>query len=83
VSGQVHVQGTSSTDSTTWFDVKTNQLERMMTVDNTDQTTTFVGIPGLPSPPPTQGPQLPPGMQGLFGPQHIVGRQTFQLDLVS
>ncbi len=85
VSGQVHIQGTSSTDSTTWFDVKTGQVEKLTTVDNTDQTTTFVGISGLPSPPTTQGPQseLPPGTQGLLGPQHFVGRQTLQLELVS
>ena len=84
VSGQVHIQGMSSTDSTTWFDVKTDQVEKMTTVDNTDQTTTFVGISG-PSPSTTQGPvsQLPLGPQGLLGPQHFAGRQTLQLDLVS
>jgi hypothetical protein len=80
--GQVHIQGTSSTDSTTWFDMRTDQVERMTTVDNTDQTTTFVGTSGLPSPPVTQGP-LPPVPQGLLGPQHFRGRQTLQLDLVS
>ncbi len=79
VNGQVHIQGTSSTSSTTWFDMKTDQVERMTTVDNTDQTTTFVGISGLSSPPTTQG-ALPPE---LVGPQHFTGRQTLQLDLVS
>jgi hypothetical protein len=85
VGGQVHVQGTSSTKSTTWFDVKTDQVERMMAIDTMDQTTTFVGITGLPSPPTTQGPpgQVPPGTPGFPGPEHFVGSQTFQLDLVS
>lgn len=91
IGGQVRIQGTSSTDSTTWFDVKTDQIERMTTVDNTDQTTTFVGITGLPSPQIPQGlpspfPSVPPGVfgpQGLFGPQHFTGRQTLELDLVS
>ncbi len=82
VSGQIHIQGTSSTDSTTWFDMKTDQVERMTTVDTTDQTTTFVGISGLPSPPATRG-AVPPDLQGLLGPQHFTGRQTLQLDLVS
>lgn len=85
VSGQVHIQGTSSTDSTTWFDVKTDQVERITTVDNTDQTTTFVGISGLPSPPVMQGApsSLPSVPQALLGPQHFTGRQTLQLDLLS
>lgn len=85
ISGQVHIQGTTSTDSTTWFDVKTDQVERMTTVDSTDQTTTFEGISGPPSPPMTQGPlsSLPPMAQGLLGPQHFTGRQTLEFDLVS
>jgi hypothetical protein len=85
VSGQVHIQGTSSTDSTTWFDVKTDQVERITIIDDTDEITTFVGISGLPSPPITQGAPspLPPVPQGLLGPQRFTGRQTLQLDLLS
>lgn len=84
VSGQVHIQGTSSTDTTTWFDVKTDQVEKMTTVDSTDQTITLMGLAGLPTPPVPQGlqGQLPPLPQGLFS-QHFVGRQTFELDRVS
>jgi hypothetical protein len=80
VGGQVHISGTSTTDSTTWFDVKTDRVERTKTVDTTDETTTFVGISGLPSPLPTQA---PPGLQGLLGPQHFTGKQTLELDLLS
>ena len=84
-SGQVHIQGTSSTDTTTWFDVKTDKVEKMTTIDSTDETTTFVGVSGLPTPPVPQGlqGQLPPLPQGLLGPQHFVGRLTFELDRVS
>ena len=84
VSGQVHIQGTSSTDTTTWFDVRTDQVEKMTTVDSTDETTTFLGFSGLPTPsvpPALQGP-LPPLPQGLFGPQHFVGRQTLEFDRI-
>jgi hypothetical protein len=83
--GQVHIQGTSSTESTTWFDVKTDQVERMRTIDTMDQTTTLVGITGLPSPPTTQGPPgpVPPGAPVFPGSEHFAGRQTFQLDLLS
>jgi len=80
VSGTVRMQGTSSTSTTTWFDVNTDQVKRMTTVVDTDQTTTFSGIAGLPSPPPQV--QVPPGLQGFLGPQHFVGRETFRLDLV-
>ena len=84
VSGQLHIQGTSSTDTTTWFDVKTDQVEKMTTVDSTDETTTFLGFPGLPTPsvPPALQGSLPPLSQGLFGPQHFVGRQTLELDRI-
>ncbi|HKF16477.1 MAG TPA: hypothetical protein VKF14_04680 [Candidatus Dormibacteraeota bacterium] len=84
VSGQVHIQGTSSTDTTTWFDVRTDQVEKMTTVDSTDETTTFLGFSGLPTPsvpPALQGPP-PPLPQGLFGPQHFVGRQTLEFDRI-
>lgn len=91
-SGTVSMQGTYKTNTTTWFDVKTDQVARMITADDIDQTTNFSGIAGLPSPPPgiqvppglpspPPGAQVPTGLQGLLGPQHFVGKQTFRLDL--
>ncbi|MBO0683722.1 MAG: hypothetical protein J2P45_11235 [Candidatus Dormibacteraeota bacterium] len=92
-SGTVSMQGTYKTNTTTWFDVKTDQVARMITADDIDQTTNFSGIAGLPSPPlgiqvppglpsPPPGVQVPSGLQGLLGPQHFVGRQTSRLDSV-
>lgn len=90
--GTVSVQGTYSTSTTTWFDVKTDQVRRMETVDDVDETTDLSGITGLPSPPPgfqappglpspPPGVPVPTGLPGLLGPQHLVGKQTFRLDL--
>lgn len=81
VSGVAHIQGTSSTDTTTWFDVKTDQVEKVTSVDSTDETTTFLWGPGLPTPPVLPGLQGQPSLplQGLLGPQHFVGKQTIEL----
>ena len=81
MSGKVQVKGASTTDSTTWFDVKTDRVERTTAVDTIDETTTFEGTSGLPSPLPAG--TLPPGIQGLLGPQRFTARETFQLDLLS
>jgi hypothetical protein len=85
----VHLQGTSSTVSTTWFDATTDQVERMITVDTSDVTTSFTGASGAP---PFPLPSLPPGLlpgspgpvgPGVLAPQHFTGRQTIELDLLT
>lgn len=87
--GQLHVQGTSTTVSTTWFDTNTGQIEKMISVDTSDVTTSFTGAPSpLPIPIPSVPPgilpvspgQMPPGVLGLL---RFTGKQTVEFDLLS
>lgn len=85
-SGQIHEQGTSTTVSTTWLDANTNQVEKVVTVDTSDMTTSLTGVSG-PSPLPLPSGLLPgspgPVPLGPLGPEHFSGRQTLEFDLLT
>ena len=89
--GQLHVRGTSTTVSTTWFDTNTGQIEKMISVDTSDVTTSFTGAPS-PLPIPIPIPSVPPGIlpvspglmpPGVLGPQHFTGKHTLEFDLLT
>lgn len=88
-SGQLHVQGTSTTVSTTWFDTNTGQIEKMISVDTSDMTTSLMGAS---SPLPIPIPSVPPGIlpvspgqfpPGVPWPQHFTGKHTLEFDLLT
>ncbi|MBO0682348.1 MAG: hypothetical protein J2P45_04250 [Candidatus Dormibacteraeota bacterium] len=77
VGGTVRIQATDTNTATIWFDVRTGQVTRLITVSNTDQTTTVSGITG----------QAPPGIATdanghPLSPMHEVGSLTLRFDLV-
>lgn len=85
VSG-ARLQGTTTTVSTTWFDTKTDQVEKMTSVVTSDVTsnvtlTAPIALPSMPPGLPPMGPgQVPPV---ALGPQHFTAKQTLEFDLLS
>jgi hypothetical protein len=81
-SGGLHIQGSTTTVSTTWFDTKTGQVEKVISVGTTDSTSTSTGAL-LPVPVPSMLPGIGAVPPGPLGPVHVTARQTTEFDLLS